>query len=170
LHLKAVLPEYMVPSAVVTLAALPLNSNGKLDRRSLPAPEVGAYAHRQYEAPQGEFEETLGAIWQRVLHVDRVGRHDNFFELGGHSLHGIQLVVQVEQRFHVRLSLVAVFRHPSIREMAQVVESLQWVHADSKLDEAGFEPGADVEEGTLDGAWEASWDRSSGAADFAERR
>ena len=93
-HLKAALPEYMVPSAFVVLEALPLTPNGKLDRRALPAPELSAYASRQYEAPQGEVEEILAGIWQELLRVERVGRQDNFFELGGHSL----LIVQMMER------------------------------------------------------------------------
>ena len=76
-HLKAALPEYMVPSAFVVLERLPLTPNGKLDRRALPAPELEAYASRQYEAPQGEVEEILAGIWQELLQVERVGRHDN---------------------------------------------------------------------------------------------
>src|SRR5581483_1254719 len=74
-HLKAVLPEYMVPSAFVKLESLPLTPNGKLDRRALPAPELGSYVSRRYEAPQGEVEEILAGIWQGLLRVERVGRH-----------------------------------------------------------------------------------------------
>ena len=84
----------MVPSAFVVLERLPLTPNGKLDRRALPAPELDAYASRQYEAPQGEVEEILAGIWQELLRVERVGRQDNFFELGGHSL----LIVQMMER------------------------------------------------------------------------
>ena len=68
-HLKAVLPDYMVPSAFVMLESFPLTPNGKLDRRALPAPELAAYASRQYEAPQGEVEEILAGIWQELLRV-----------------------------------------------------------------------------------------------------
>ncbi|KQB61349.1 MULTISPECIES: amino acid adenylation domain-containing protein, partial [Acidovorax] len=78
------LPDYMVPSVIVVLESLPLNANGKVDRKALPAPEFANRA--QYEPPQGDVEETLAAIWAEVLRVERVGRHDNFFELGGHSL------------------------------------------------------------------------------------
>jgi amino acid adenylation domain-containing protein len=119
-HLKAVLPEHMVPSAFVMLEQLPLTSNGKLDRRALPAPEFGAYVSRQYEAPQGEVEEILAGIWQGLLRVERVGRQDNFFELGGHSL----LIVQVMERLR-RVGLSAEIRHvfesPSLAELARVL-------------------------------------------------
>ena len=104
-HLKAALPEYMVPSAFVTLERMPLTPNGKLDRRALPAPELEAYASRQYEAPQGEVEEILAGIWQALLGLERVGRHDNFFELGGHSL----LIVQMMERLR-RVGLGAELR------------------------------------------------------------
>jgi len=93
-HLRAVLPEYMVPGAYVVLDSLPLTSNGKVDRKALPAPELEAYGVKEYEPPQGEIEEILAGIWQELLQVERVGRQDNFFELGGHSL----LIVQMIER------------------------------------------------------------------------
>src|SRR4029077_14102074 len=85
-HLSTILPEYMVPSAYVQLESLPLTANGKLDRKALPSPEGGAAGVRGYEAPVGEIETALAAIWAELLKVKRVGRHDNFFALGGHSL------------------------------------------------------------------------------------
>jgi amino acid adenylation domain-containing protein len=78
-HLQTTLPEYMVPAAYVLLESLPLTAHGKLDRKALPAPDGGAYASRAYEAPEGEIELTLAAIWRDLLGVDRVGRNDNLF-------------------------------------------------------------------------------------------
>ncbi|HWM71527.1 MAG TPA: amino acid adenylation domain-containing protein, partial [Steroidobacteraceae bacterium] len=121
-HLMRVLPEYMVPSAFVALDAMPLSPNGKLDRRALPEPQLAAYVSRQYEAPQGEVEEALARIWQLLLPVERVGRHDNFFELGGHSLLGMKLIAKVADALGVRLTVITMFRHPTIREMATAVE------------------------------------------------
>src|SRR5581483_6293516 len=96
-HLKETLPSYMVPSAFVLLSCLPVGPNGKLNRRELPAPDVDAYSSARYEAPLGEVEETLAALWQTVLQIESVGRHDNFFELGGHSLLLIQLMAKMRQ-------------------------------------------------------------------------
>jgi arthrofactin-type cyclic lipopeptide synthetase C len=96
-HLSASLPEYMVPAAYVALEFLPLTPNGKLDRKSLPAPELDAYATRGFEPPEGEIETKLAAIWADVLKLDRVGRHDHFFELGGHSLLAVTLIERMRR-------------------------------------------------------------------------
>jgi amino acid adenylation domain-containing protein len=143
-HLKAALPEYMIPSAFVTLERLPLTPNGKLDRRALPAPELGAYGSREYAAPQGEIEEILAGIWQSLLGVERVGRDDNFFELGGHSLHVMKLNVKIADKLTVSLSVPAVFRNPTIRRMANIVESLRSIN-----DEPLTSEGVEFEEGVL---------------------
>ncbi|HEU0078807.1 MAG TPA: amino acid adenylation domain-containing protein, partial [Longimicrobiaceae bacterium] len=96
-HLRARLPEYMVPAAYVRLERLPLTPSGKLDRRALPAPEGDAYARRGSEAPAGETEAALAEIWSELLKVERVGRWDHFFDLGGHSLLAVQVISRVRQ-------------------------------------------------------------------------
>jgi acyl carrier protein len=121
-HLGSRLPDYMVPAAYVRLDALPLTPNGKLDRKALPAPEGGAYAARAYEAPQGEVEEKLAAIWAELLAVDRVGRHDNFFELGGHSIKAVQVVSRIRREFGVELPLRPLFEAPTISQLATQVK------------------------------------------------
>jgi amino acid adenylation domain-containing protein len=123
-HLKALLPEYMVPSAFVTLERLSLTPNGKLDRRALPAPELDAYVTRQYDPPQGEVEEILAGIWQELLKVERVGRHDNFFELGGHSLQAVRLTAAIAERLTMTLPVSMVFGQPTVRQMAHGLENL----------------------------------------------
>ncbi|MGG6548159.1 UNVERIFIED_CONTAM: phosphopantetheine-binding protein, partial [Prevotella sp. 15_C9] len=85
------LPEFMLPTSFMHLQALPLSPNGKLDRKALPAPGLDALSVRDYEAPVGDTEITLAALWSELLNVERVGRHDNFFELGGHSLLAVSL-------------------------------------------------------------------------------
>jgi amino acid adenylation domain-containing protein len=96
------LPGYMVPAAFVFLDALPLTTNGKLDRRALPAPDAGAYPIRVYEAPQGALEARVAQAFAAVLSVPNAGRHDNFFELGGHSLLAMTLIDRLgESGVHV---------------------------------------------------------------------
>ena len=92
--LKAALPDYMVPSVITVLDRLPLNANGKINRRALPEPVFDA--SDAYEAPEGELETQLAQLWAEVLGVERVGRHDNFFELGGHSLLALTLVGRIK--------------------------------------------------------------------------
>jgi amino acid adenylation domain-containing protein len=115
------LPEYMVPAAYVVLGALPLNANGKLDRKALPAPEGQAYGQRAYTAPQGEVERALAEIWSQLLGVQQVGRDDDFFELGGHSLLAIRLISQIRERFDAELALATLFAQPRLAALAHAV-------------------------------------------------
>ncbi|XP_031624485.1 uncharacterized protein LOC116341514 [Contarinia nasturtii] len=96
-YLESVLPAYMVPAAYVCLSAFPLTPNGKLDRRALPQPDYDAFAHQSYEAPQGEMEVKLAAIWSELLGIERISRHDNFFALGGHSLLIVRMQLLLRQ-------------------------------------------------------------------------
>ncbi len=91
------LPEHMVPSAFVHLETWPLTPNGKVDRKALPAPGDEAFGARPYEAPEGEIETALAALWARLLQVERVGRRDDFFALGGHSLLAARLLQQMRE-------------------------------------------------------------------------
>ncbi len=120
-HLLKTLPDYMVPSAFVTLAAFPLTPNGKLDRRALPAPDTQAVVTRGHEAPQGDIEQAIAALWQTLLHLPRVGRHDHFFELGGHSLLAVQLLARLRQQLGVDLPLRDLFMHPSLEALSRHV-------------------------------------------------
>ena len=114
-HLKAELPEYMVPSAFMRLETMPLNTSGKVDRKALPAPDVDSLITHMYEAPQGPVEEVLAGIWQELLGVERVGRHDNFFDLGGHSLLVMSLLSRMKER-GLYCSVAQVFRFPTIAQ------------------------------------------------------
>ncbi|WP_460764558.1 amino acid adenylation domain-containing protein, partial [Lysobacter fragariae] len=122
-HLRTTLPEHMVPAAYVAIATFPLTTNGKLDRKALPAPEADAYITGAYEAPQGEVEETLARIWSDLLKLERVGRHDNFFELGGHSLLATTLISRLRQALEVEVTLKDVFLHPVLAAFANAVSS-----------------------------------------------
>jgi amino acid adenylation domain-containing protein/FkbH-like protein len=124
-HLASSLPEYMIPTAIVILDSLPLSPNGKLNRRDLQARELTQFGGSPHDPPQGEVEETLAWIWQELLHVDQVSRDDNFFELGGHSLHGMRLGAKVAKLLGVHLPAVAIFKYPTVRQMAELVKAAQ---------------------------------------------
>jgi hypothetical protein len=123
-HLKKVLPEYMVPAAVVVLEELPLTVNGKVDRRALPVPRSGPSSADGYEPPQGSIEQSLASIWEELLQIQRIGREDNFFDLGGHSLLGIKLITRIGEKLNMLPPAATVFRFPTIRQMGSLVESL----------------------------------------------
>ncbi|WP_338803023.1 non-ribosomal peptide synthase/polyketide synthase [Xenorhabdus griffiniae] len=114
------LADYMLPSAFVTLASFPLTPNGKLDRQALPAPDSSAIVVRHYASPVGEMEITLAQIWQKLLGLERVGRHDHFFELGGHSLMIVSLIEEL-RNLGWQLDVRSVFVAPVLIDMAQTV-------------------------------------------------
>jgi len=119
--LKERLPDYMIPSAVVTLAELPRLPNGKVDRKSLPAPEqFDTQLRTDYIGPRNQVEDTLARIWAEVLKLKQVGIHDNFFELGGDSILSIQIVTRTNQA-GLKFSPKQLFRHQTIAELAGVV-------------------------------------------------
>ncbi len=122
-RLHQVLPEYMVPSGIAVLDTLPLNANGKVDRKALP--ECDMTGNAEYEPPQGEVEAALAHIWGEVLGVERVGRHDNFFELGGHSLTATMLTSRVRAVMGVNIPLRKIFEHACLQRQADYVDRLR---------------------------------------------
>ncbi|MBI6976377.1 non-ribosomal peptide synthetase [Pseudomonas lactis] len=123
-RLRAELPEYMVPLQWLWLDRLPLNANGKLDRKALPALEIGQLHNQDYVAPRTELETTLAAIWAEVLKVERVGVQDNFFELGGHSLLATQIASRVQKTLQRDVPLRAMFECSTVAELAGYIEGL----------------------------------------------
>ncbi len=120
--LKARVPEHLVPSAFVLLAALPLNANGKIDRQALPAPEASVIEARVHVAPRGPVEQAIAAIFAETLRLGEVSAHDGFFELGGHSLLATQAIARVRAAFAVDLPLRALFEAPTPAELAERVD------------------------------------------------
>lgn len=116
------LPPYMLPSAFVLLERLPLNANGKIDRKALPAPDFAAQSEARYVAPRSELEAQLAEAWQSVLGLARVGIEDHFFELGGHSLLATQLIGVIGKLSGKELPLRVVFECPTIATMAAWLE------------------------------------------------
>jgi amino acid adenylation domain-containing protein/FkbM family methyltransferase len=122
IFLKERLPSYMVPSAFVLLEQLPLMPSGKVNRKALPAPEaVHSEGVVTYVAPRTAIERMVAAMWEEILHVERVGIKDNFFDLGGHSLLATQFISRVRQEFQVDLPLSSLFESPTVADCAYAI-------------------------------------------------
>ncbi|OUR91726.1 hypothetical protein A9Q81_17430 [Gammaproteobacteria bacterium 42_54_T18] len=114
------LPDYMVPAVVMVLDALPVNNNGKIDRKALPDPVFESAI--EYEAPIGGVEEDLAEIWKQVLGVDRVGRFDNFFELGGDSIISLKVISQARTK-KMHLEVRQIFQCQTIQSLAEAIST-----------------------------------------------
>ena len=112
------LPEYMIPSYFLKIETLPLNFNGKVDRKSLPLPSELIYAHLSYEAPISGLEKDISKCWQEILNLKKIGRTNSFFELGGHSLSATKLVSRISEVTGKQLSLKDFFEHSTIESLA----------------------------------------------------
>ena len=124
--LKERMPDYMVPSAIVPLQALPISpTTGKVDRKALPAPDYSSVQSEENARPLTLTEEALAGIWEQVLRVPRVGAASNFFELGGHSLLATQVVSRLTKTFQVELPLRHLFEEPTLAGLATRIESAQ---------------------------------------------
>jgi amino acid adenylation domain-containing protein len=121
-HLRAKLPEYMVPHSFVMLDVLPLTPNGKVDRRALPAPSTAlAYSRRDLAEPRTEYEFALKRIWENLLNIQPIGIKDNFFDLGGHSLLAVRMMNEIEQTYGRRIPLVSLFQGATIEQLAAIL-------------------------------------------------
>ena len=122
-QLLRILPDYMVPSAFITLESLPLTPNGKIDYDRLPRPErplSGAPARLANDT-----ERVLAGIWAELMNLQQVGRHDNFFELGGHSLLASQVMSRVRQLLGCELPVRTLFEAPTLSELSARIEAKQ---------------------------------------------
>lgn len=122
-QLQRSLPEHMVPKQFAALERFPLTSSGKIERRALPAPEPDQHASPSPKAaPATAHEIAIAAAFSELLGLEQVGLDDNFFDLGGHSLLGLRLLVELEQRLGVSLTLPTLFAAPTVADLAEAVE------------------------------------------------
>ncbi|MCU1323501.1 MAG: putative linear pentadecapeptide gramicidin synthetase LgrB [Acidobacteriaceae bacterium] len=121
-RLSASLPDYMIPNHIVTLEALPLTANGKLDVNSLPLPEFRS-AEPTPELPTTPLEATISEIWADILNVARVNAVDDFFALGGHSLLATRLVVRLRDVLGIELSVGTLFENPTVRSLVAWIDA-----------------------------------------------
>ncbi|MFY9963695.1 phosphopantetheine-binding protein, partial [Pseudomonas sp.] len=133
--LRIELPEYMVPAHLLLLSELPLTTNGKLDRKALPAPDANLL-QQDYVAPKSDLEQRLAQIWQDVLSLDRVGRNDDFFALGGHSLQLVMLLSRIRSELGVELKIRDFHGLRTLGELAAYLEQDVSVQSqDAELDQ-----------------------------------
>jgi amino acid adenylation domain-containing protein len=126
-HLQQTLPDFMVPAAMVLLEALPYTPNGKLDKRSLPSPDL-QLEKRQHEPPRTELEEIIARAWREVLEIENVGVHDNFFDIGGHSILAKLVQAKLYAALGQEVELVALFQFPTITSLARFLEGKSLSH------------------------------------------
>ena len=133
-YLQTKLPEYMIPSAYVELANIPLTVNGKVDRKALPAPDVGAYTQDQYVAPKDETERVLVEIWSELLglEAEAISTTSNFFALGGHSILLTSLIAHIEKRFHKKIKIVDLLEKSTISGLTELINE---AHIDTETKE-----------------------------------
>ncbi|MBW8684663.1 non-ribosomal peptide synthetase [Chitinophaga rhizophila] len=124
-YLSERLPDYMIPSAVITLEVFPLTNNGKIDKRALPDPDGHAMQSAGYVAPLTNTEVTIARIWQEVLQLDRVSIHDDFFRLGGDSITAIGVISRLRKAFGDHIKLYDLYRSGTLSQLALLIDSTQ---------------------------------------------
>ncbi|MCL6588810.1 MAG: amino acid adenylation domain-containing protein [Firmicutes bacterium] len=122
-YLAGKLPDYMIPAYLIPLPGIPLNKNGKVDRKALPKPEAMVWSGKDYAAPRNEMEAKLAAVWQEVLGIPKIGIHDNFYALGGDSLKAIK-VLATSRKYGFTFDLKHLFQFPAISLLAKYVKEL----------------------------------------------
>jgi len=138
-HLRARLPDYMIPAAIVVLPAIPLSPNRKVDRKTLPRPDD---EHSEYVAPTTALEAQVAAVWAAVLGIERISVTESFFEAGGHSLLATQVVSRLRAALAIELPVRALFEAPTIRDLAAKIATISPTEdrAIPRVDHAGSLP------------------------------
>ena len=119
-YLKEKLPDYMIPTAFVFLDSFPLTPNGKIDKKTLPEPDLSDY-REEYIVPTKDIEIKLANIWQVLLDVEKVGINDNFFNLGGHSLLATQVLSRIRNQLDIEFPLRYLFEYPTIKSLSEYI-------------------------------------------------
>ncbi|MDQ1355550.1 MAG: hypothetical protein QG657_5860, partial [Acidobacteriota bacterium] len=147
-YLAKSLPAYMIPSYFIEIESIPLSPNGKCDRRALPEPRITLLAEN-YTAPRNEIEDKIAVIWSEVLGIEKskISIDADFFNLGGHSLKVMVMLAKIHKTFNLKLQLIQVFKAPTIKGIASLIEVLDWVNTDNTEESAGnFDAGDEGEE------------------------
>jgi acyl carrier protein len=120
-YLVDILPDYMIPTYFVSMDKLPINANGKIDRKALPLPQYDR--DNNYVAPANEIERKLVAIWSDVLAIpnERISTNASFFDIGGHSLNATIVLSRITKEFNIKISFVELLRTPTIQNTAMII-------------------------------------------------
>ena len=121
-YLKQRLPDFMIPAALMQLDSLPINANGKVDKKRLP--EIGFERHHEYVAPRDLTETAIADIWKKHLAISELGIHDNFFELGGHSLLAVNAASEIKTQLQLDVNMRLIFENPSIAELSAALNQI----------------------------------------------
>ncbi|MEL6863344.1 MAG: amino acid adenylation domain-containing protein [Bacteroidota bacterium] len=122
-QMKEQLPDYMVPALMVAMDQLPLNKNGKVDKKALPAPKTSHAPTNDYVAPSKPLEKSVAHIWSNLLGIERIGIHDNFFELGGHSILAIKLMSSLRHDLNIEVAMKDLFAYPTIATLCTAFDT-----------------------------------------------
>ncbi len=133
-YLNKKLPEYMIPSQIVLMEKLPLSSNGKLNRKALPEPEINS-TNKEINLAVTETEKIITDIWERLLHIDGIGIDQNFFEIGGHSLLATQLVTRLRDKFSLELPLKIIFEKTTVKSLSAYIDALLWLKISQTMEQ-----------------------------------
>ncbi|MFF2175650.1 amino acid adenylation domain-containing protein [Lysinibacillus sp. NPDC058147] len=135
--LSSILPSYMIPAHMIQMKELPITTNGKVDKKSLPKPQ--AVASKQIEeTPKTEVEILVADVWSNVLEFDQFSKKDNFFSLGGHSLLAMRIVSEINELLNINLPIRSIFETPTIESFSKVVEKILLEDEEKQVDNLGI--------------------------------
>jgi amino acid adenylation domain-containing protein len=143
--LEEKLPSYMLPTAVVILEQLPLTSNGKIDRKALPAPNTTTGLSANFVSPRTPIEQIIADIWSEFLGQEKIGIYDNFFDLGGHSLLATQVISRLREVFKIDLPLRNLFENPTVINLVELIEAILAVQQLQAVSMQMVEDGEEIE-------------------------
>jgi len=113
----------MIPSAWVQLDNLPINSNGKVDKKALPETNLDENSDREFVAPESEIELQMAEIWKGLLNIEQITVHYNFFDLGGHSLMALLIISAMRKQLYTEIEIIELLNHPNIFELSRIIEA-----------------------------------------------
>jgi len=113
----------MIPSAWVQLDNLPINSNGKVDKKALPETNLDDNSDREFVAPESEIELQMAEIWKGLLNIEQITVHYNFFDLGGHSLMALLIISAMRKQLYTEIEIIELLNHPTIFELSRIIEA-----------------------------------------------